>query len=70
MDFIKMSYLRFEDERYDAIERLSSTAARSWEGAAAKASTLKMRDVLEDCKRAAGLAESLADDVLRLSGVA
>jgi hypothetical protein len=66
----RTDYLKFEDERYDAIERLSSTAARSWEGAAAKASTLKMREVLEDHERTAGLAESLADDVLRLSGVA
>jgi hypothetical protein len=63
-------YLKFEDERYDAIEHLSSTAAQSWEGAAAKASTLKMRDILGDCERTAALAESLADDVLRLSGVA
>jgi hypothetical protein len=63
-------YLKFEDERYDAIERLSSTKAQSWEGAAAKASTLKMREVLQDYSRTKVLAESLADDVLRLSGVA
>jgi hypothetical protein len=63
-------YLKFEDERYDAIERLSSTTAQSAEGAAVKASTLKMREVLQDHTRTTVLAESLADDVLRLSGMA
>ena len=56
-------YLKFEDERFEAIDRLSSTPAHSVRGICAKASTLKMREVLEDCKRTA----ALADDVLRLS---
>jgi hypothetical protein len=63
-------YLKLEDERYEAIDLLSSTAAHSVRGICAKASTLKMREVLEDYARTRALAESLAADVLRLSGVA
>ena len=62
-------YLKLEDERFEAIYRLSSTPARSWQDIAAKASTLKMQGVLEDYGRTAALAKSLADDVLGLPGV-
>jgi hypothetical protein len=63
-------YLKLEDERYEAIDLLSSKPAHSVRALCAKASTLKMREVLEDYVRTTALAESLADDVLRLSGVA
>jgi hypothetical protein len=63
-------YLKLEDERFEAIDFLSSTPTHSVRGICAKASTLKMREVLEDPGRMPALAQSLADDVLRLSGVA
>jgi len=59
-------YLKLEDERFEAIDRVSSTPAHTGRGITAKASVLKMREVLEDPARIVALAESLADDVLRL----
>jgi hypothetical protein len=63
-------YLKLEDERFEAIDLLGGTLAHPVRGICAKASTLKMRDVLQDHGRMPALAESLADDVLRLSSVA
>jgi hypothetical protein len=59
-------YLAFEDERYEALDCVSSTPALTGRGITAKASVLKMREVLEDPTWVVALAESLADDVLRL----
>jgi hypothetical protein len=63
----RSDYLAFEDERYEALNRLSSTAAGSWQDLAAKAATLKIPDVLDDSPRCMALAESLASDVLQFS---
>ena len=63
-------YLKLEDERFEAIDLLSGTLAHSVRGICAKASTLKMHEVLEDPGRMPALAQSLADHVLRLSSVA
>jgi hypothetical protein len=59
-------YLAFEDERYEALDCLSSTPAHTGRGITAKVSVLKMQEVLEDPTGVVALAESLADDVLRL----
>jgi hypothetical protein len=67
--YTHQGYLEAEDARFAAIDRLSEIPAQSWKGIKAKAAALKMRQIQDDYQRTAALAESLADDVLQLSGM-